>query len=206
MPISSAVKHTVLGGLGGAGLGAGYKYMDTDKLRNESAKSFKNRRRANTVMGGALGGLGGAGFGYSVHMGRKAATEARSNPFDDFFRDSRRNRDRGNAYSGDRSHRTYGGRGYTRPGNATNADDTLRGFGIDPSKMKTKAEAKKAYWEAAARTHPDKPGGDADKFKTMQDAWDQYKNSYAFEKLSFLNPIMARAFADEMEKIAMARA
>lgn len=50
-------------------------------------------------------------------------------------------------------------------------------------KVKTKAEAKKAYRDAAYQAHPDR-GGDTEKMKDINASWDDFKNSPLYEKLA----------------------
>jgi hypothetical protein len=62
-------------------------------------------------------------------------------------------------------------------------------LGIDPEKVKTKKEAAKAYRDFMTRNHPDR-GGDPEKAKAGNNAWDKLKNSEWYEKLAFIHRLM----------------
>lgn len=71
------------------------------------------------------------------------------------------------------------------------------------SKATTKAEAKNMYYDLIRKHHPDK-GGSLEKSQAINKAWESFKKSYAFEKLSYLNEgIVKQAFFDELEKVSM---
>lgn len=77
------------------------------------------------------------------------------------------------AGSGPRGPRTHVGRA------SKSARDVIPGLGG----VKSKAEAKAAYKEVARKHHPDL-GGDPEKMKDINAAWDDFKRSTAFQKLS----------------------
>ena len=69
------------------------------------------------------------------------------------------------------------------------------------NKAKTKSEAKKAYYDLAKKHHPDK-GGATETAQKINVAWEDFKNSHAFSKLSSYQKIWTSSFFNEMEKIA----
>lgn len=76
---------------------------------------------------------------------------------------------------------SWGGQGRSSAGfDAAEAAKTkIPGLG----KVKTKADAKKAYRAAAMKSHPDK-GGSTEKMQEVNAAWESFKNSPLYEKLA----------------------
>lgn len=79
----------------------------------------------------------------------------------------------------------------------------------DLDKATTKAEAKTIYRSGSMKFHPDKQHGKSDQeiekatqhFKAHGQAWEDFKGSRAFEKLSHFQQDMMRAMFEEMEKL-----
>jgi len=71
------------------------------------------------------------------------------------------------------------------------------------NKVKTKADAKKAYRQSSIKTHPDKPGGSNEAFKDVNNEWKEFMSSGQFDKLAFLKFIHKRSAINEFEKLSM---
>lgn len=138
----------------GGGAAAGNKLIDAtgDKTQHKADVA------SSAAMGAVAGGYTGRMLGrmYSQSKGWKAyrSGEGKSNYDEDYGGSSR----------GDRGGR-YGGGGYSRPSAAREPPEWAKG-------AKTKAEAKKAYRDAAIKNHPDK-GGSEEVMKKINSDWDE---------------------------------
>lgn len=186
--VESALGGGLLGAAGGGLLGYAVPLAGAPIQKDPSTQAHADRMYSAKVMalgGGLTGGL--LGFRHGVNRQMWDDAFRYSDPFkgrdpfrdvnwDDVFSRAGRGRYRGGGAASPRRPRVSG----------------------PPSWMgnvKTKAEAKAKYREAAIKNHPDK-GGSNEAMGAINSEWDNFKASPHFDKLAFA------AFLDEMTKIA----
>jgi len=189
-------KGTVIGGGIGATLGAMAGYHSDVPVNRK--KPTTGQRVGRAVTTGLSLGLSGALLGHEIGLLVEIARGARY---------------AGRAGAG-------AGAGY-RSSYSSSGAGAGAGFGfgsggrLRPDWLKdvtTKADAKSKFRDMAMKTHPDR-GGDAEKFKVINNEWEAFKNSHLWEKLAHLlgkekiaslspEVVMKAAFLNELEKIA----
>lgn len=151
------------------------------------------------IGGAAIGGLSALGtrmilksIGNELRVMRRqtrAANKAwedarqRSNEaWEEYLRGARNSRSSGSSGG------SWGGGFSSNGSNVEEAKKFLNMGGV-----KTKAEAKKLFREAAKKNHPDM-GGSEEMMKKVNDHWDTIQNSEFFDKLAFLKGFEKKAF------------
>lgn len=149
----------------------------------------------SALSGAAIGGVTGAGLSYAAH--RKAKTkDDKSRRFGAVVRGAMGGAATG-AWAGlhlaahnDTRHYTHYGYGRRRRyggfgGHRAKPDHRphMKMFDLTGNE-KTKAEAKKKFYNAAMKFHPDRPGGSHAKMQEVNEAWESIKNSTWFDKLA----------------------
>jgi hypothetical protein len=170
----------------GAGVGAALEYATTP----QKAPTETKVKRA--LLGAALGGVTALPVAAMSHadtmMSRDRIRNAKQNFYrakqnagagaggwEDFFRQ--------HAHQGRRQHKSEN-RYPPPPPRGPTMKEHKETLGFHTSPPKTKAEAKKGYRDAAMKHHPDRPGGNEEKMKKVNDAWDNYQKSDEFRKLA----------------------
>jgi hypothetical protein len=172
LALSTAAKYTLLGAGSGALGGGGLGWLEATfnkKFKRLPAERRKKLRRnyaaATAVTWGTAGALLGHGLGQREEWNK-------------FF-------------GSQRGRRSYG----VPPGSR---DPFHRGFSGRPDwvgpEVRTKAQAKKVYYNKAMKMHPDR-GGDAGKMQQINAEWEGFKNSHHWDKLAF------SAFSSELQSI-----
>lgn len=186
-----------------------------DELDKRSKKSVLTLAAIGGVTGAALGGYAG----HEVRKAKRAHKKRQEyydkqdrawektkekakeewknksegwNPFDDFdFSDFGFDGNFGRGFNSNFKSGRGRGAGGSRPftSNISSAKKTLGVTGNE----KTKAEVKKAYRAQAMKHHPDR-GGDENKMKEVNNAWEEIQQSSWFEKLSFWKGFEKHAF------------
>lgn len=163
-------------GLGGAIVGSleGLPKTTTEydtHGREREVKLSTNARIFNGALGALSGGIIGASVG--AHLRNEAVNSRINRVINSINKAKDRKADMGS-----------GGSSRFRA-SAKSVSDILKDLGA--TGFKTKSEATAHYKKSAMKFHPDRPGGDAEKMKKINAAWDEYKkHPDGFEKLANL--------------------
>lgn len=170
--------HTIGGAAVGAALGGASVGLNTH-LSNVGKDKKKKKSVLGRAAAGALGGaaLGGALFRHNAKS-QIDAHEAMNKAREQWQRSKF-----------EQAHRASGGKGdwnyhsFSRTKPAPDLDQHLGFLGVSKN-AKTKKEVSQKYKDLAMKHHPDR-GGDSQKMKDVNEAYDKIKKSDWFDKLGF---------------------